>query len=547
MVLGAGAPLAMADGSVQHASGTLAARVTYQWKPCDPAPDRLASPRPVTAGTLVLKRGGKRVRVSLLPGGTRPARVSLPGQGRIAASLELVTPRVRITDPAGVVVKPIRLRGGVAANGRVAFFVPRQGDHGHVNTLIGLQRAARVAAVTAPRQLRRLDAHVFAGPAGGRPPARFVEPATIEVGQTPHDAEWEPTALAHEYGHFILHSLGAEGPDGGDHDLGKSYPKQPTLAWNEGFSHAFAAIVLKEGQGSLTNGCAPYANLADQPARPSLATDEDRRYAQYSETRVAGATYNLVKRLGGGETGLKRLLRALPSYRRDGHSVWTARDLRDLVVHAFERSAADHAAYDRVFFAQGMSWQRRVNVGIPLSDPEFEKILQAGATVTVRVTGPGGFDCRSTIEIDGGASTAIDGGGIALGLKRADGGLGFSANDDCYLTTGSDPIDFNNPHTFGGDHVEIPFPYLAGLGHWGGEYTVFAKFLCEFDTRGATSQAYCPTVKQVDVTADSLLLLVTSPAARQPVPVALARGVETKIATFRANGECTVMAFDCGF
>jgi hypothetical protein len=288
-------------------------------------------------------------------------------------------------------------------------------------------------------------------------------------------------------------------------------------------------------------------NLADRPARPALATDEDRRYAQYSETRVAGVVYGLITRLGGGERGLKRLLGAAPSYRRDGHSVWTARDLRDLVVQAFERSAADHAAFDDVFLGQSMGWDRRVTVGVPFSDPEFEKIRSAGATISVRLTGPGGFTCQTTTDIDSLTTTPLDGGArFVIGEKRADGGLGFSANDDCYLSTGSETIDHLRPRNFGGDAADLPFPYLAGLGHWSGEYTVSAKYLCEFDPGGDTSTSYCPTVKQTEVGAFNLNGVVAVPALLKPMPVALARGVETKVATFKANGDCFIVAFDCG-
>lgn len=541
-----------ANPAVEIAGGatpgpSLRAGVTYQWKPCSTAPTRAALPKPVIAGTLVLRRvGGRRVvRLSLVPGGTNPARFSLAGNGRITATLELLTPRVRVTNAAGA-LKRIPLRAQVARNGRVTFSVRGADNNADVNALVQVQRAARVAAVTAPRQLRRVTVRVRDTPLPGQGEIYYDAPATIHVAtEGPYDPRWEPTPLAHEYGHFVLHSLGAEGPDGGEHDIAKSFPTQPTLAWNEGFSTAFAAVVLKEGRGLLTFQCGPYSHLGAQPARPELATNVDKRYAQYSETRVAGATYQVIARLGGGERGLKRLLTSIGSYRRDAHSVWTARDLRDLIVQAFERSGADHTAFDLIFRSQGITWDRTVNVGIPLSDPEMAKLAQAGITMTVRVSGPGGFDCRTTTDIDPSVNAIVDGPALVTGEKRADGGLGFSNADDCYLSTGTNVVDFLKPHTFGGDSATIPFPYLAGAAHWSGQYTVFATYTCQFEPTADPSVAYCPTEMQVRLTAANLALLGHAPDIRD-APLVLPRGVETQVATFTAKGDCTIAGLDCG-
>lgn len=526
----------------------LKAGVTYQSKPCSTAPSRAALPKPVAAGTVVLRRvGGRRVvRLSLVAGGTNPTRFSLPGSGRISATLELLTPRVRVTDAAGR-LKRIPLRAQAARNGRVTFSVRGAENQADVNALIQVQRAARVAAVSAPRQLRRITVRVVHGaPPPGEGEVSFDAPATIQVAtEGSYDPRWEPTALTHEYGHFVLHSLGAEGPDGGEHDIAKSFPTQPTLAWNEGFSTAFAAVVLKEGQGLLTFQCGPYSHVGVQPARPELASDVDRRYAQYSETRVAGATYQVIARLGGGERGLKRLLGAFGSYRRDGHSVWTARDLRDLIVQAFERSGADHTAFDVIFSGQGIAWNRTVNVGIPGTDPEVAKLTQAAMTMTVRVSGPGGFDCRTTSDIDPAVNMLVDGPALVVGEKRSDGGLAFSNADDCYLSTGTTVVDFIKPHTFGGDSVTIPFPYLAGGTHWSGQYTVYATYTCQFEPSADPGVAYCPTGMQVRITAANLILQINAPDIRD-VPLVLPRGVDTQVATFTARGDCTISGLDCG-
>lgn len=518
--------------------------VTYRWQPCSSAADRLAQLKPVTAGTLVLKRGGRTRRVSLLAGATMPARVALPGKGRIRALLELQTPRVRVTDSAGGLIT-IQLPAQAPRRGRVAFVIRGEDRAADVNALIALQRAARLAAVTAPRQLPRVTAQIT-NRAGV---AFFDSPTRIEVPNgagSDADARWEPTELVHEYGHLVLHTFGAEGPDGGDHFITQSYPDRPTLAWTEGFSNAFAALVLDEGRGALTFGCRPFVNLAVQPATPQLASDADRRYAQYSEVRVAGATYQLAQRLGGRTRGLKRLLDAVTRYRRDGHAVWTARDLRDAVVQSFERTGADHSAYSAVFWGQGMRWDRKVNVGLAPVDAERDRIVQAGMTMTVRVAGPGGFNCRTTTDIDPLDTLVVDGSLPVIGAKRADGGLSFSNADDCYLSTGTTTVDFLTPHAFGFDSATIPFPYLAGGAHWGGAYTVYATYTCTFEPASDPNIRYCPAALQTDVRADNLGLLVTVPSAAAPARIALPRGVETQVATFRANGDCTVATTNCG-
>ena len=462
----------------------------------------------------------------------------------ISATLELVTPRVRVTNAAGV-LKRIPLQAQLARGGTVSFSIRGGENHADTNTLVQLQRAARLAAVTVPRQLRRVTARVQ----NMVPPdqeAYFDEPATIQVlTEGAVDPRWEPTELIHEYGHFVLNQLGAEGPDGGVHETARSYPAQPTLAWNEGFSTAFAALVQKDGAGLVTFRCGPYSHVGVQPARPDLVSDIDRRYAQYSETRVAGVVYQTVARLGGGERGLKRLLATFGAYRRAGHSVQTARDLRDLVVQSFERTGADHTGYELIFRGQGISWDRTINVGVPPTDPEVAKIRQAGMTMTVRMSGPGGFDCRTTTDIDPDANELVDGPALVIGQKRADGGLSFSNADDCYLSTGTTTVDFVKSHTFGGDSVTLPFPYLAGGTHWSGEYTVYATYTCTFEATADPAVAYCPTEMQVRITGSNLTLQVTAPTVRE-APLALPRGVETKVATFTAKGDCMIAGTDCG-
>jgi hypothetical protein len=527
------------------------AGVFYKAQPCSGASSRLAAPKPVTAGTLELSRGGRTARVSLLEGGTRPASVSLSGSGPVKATLVLQTPRVKVTGAGGGAVERIPLGSRPAVGGRLFFSVGNDEErNGHVNTLIQLQRAARVAAITAPRQLPVITARVHDGPVGSRPQIGFDPPSTIEVGQANgHDAQWEPTPLVHEYGHFVLYTIARDGPDAGAHDASRSYPTKPNLAWSEGFPNAFAAVVLKEGAGLLYLGCGPYMNLASQPPRPTLASKVDERYAQYNETRVGAVTYQMIqRRLGGGQAGLKRLLTALPRYNRAGHSVWTARDLRDLAAQQFEHSGADDAFYNTLFFAEGMSWEGQIGVGPTTEpDPEFYRMRYAWATISLRLTGPGGFDCRTTTDIAATEFTRFDGAGAALGLKKASGGLSFAGSDDCYLISSAGSVNWSKPRQIGGERVTIPFPYLSGGRHWSGEYTVYAKFHCEFDpTNPPGIPAYCPTAIKARIYPVNKILLISTPVMAPGAPMTLSREVETKVATFKANGECHIGAVDCG-
>ncbi len=215
-------------------------------------------------------------------------------------------------------------------------------------------------------------------------------------------------------------------------------------------------------------------------------------------------------------------------------------------MRSFERSGADHGAYSTLFWGQGMRWDRKVNVGLATVDAERDRVSQAAMTMTVRVAGPGGFACRTTTDVDLLATVMVDEPLLVTGAKRADGGLAFSTSDDCYLLTGTTTVDFANPHVFGFDQATIPFPYLAGGAHWAGPFTVYATYTCTYEPGSDPAARYCPVALQAEIRADNLGLLVTLPSAAGPARIALARGVETPVATFRANRDCTVVTTDCG-
>ena len=327
-----------------------------------------------------------------------------------------------------------------------------------------------------------------------------------------------------------------------------SYPDKPDLAWTEGFSDAFAAAV-SDNHGILLWSCAPHENLSQSPVRPSLATEVDQRYAQYNEARVGAAAYQLLDYLGENAVGLARLLDALTQYKRDGHSVWTARDLRDMAVQEIEKTAADHAAIDAIFAGQEIAWGQEFAFGVPIED---DGMRAAFGELALSVIGPGGFDCHVNSDQNHPKLTTLDDGHqVVSGIKSADGGLTFSANDDCYMISGDGKLNQGDePHTFGIDDVEIPFPYLAGLVHWQGLYFVRAKFVCAFDPKDGAPH-HCPNTLKVRVSAVNVHLVLHARELAAPQTVILHRNVDQVVATFSADGKCILMAssgaIDCGF
>ena len=525
-------------GSAQGGAEKLAVHALYYKRPCGEAPAKQVQPTSVSAGTVVLDRAGngRPVRVSLLEGKTSPASFSLAGHGPVKATLVLETPRIRVVEGSpSLSAQQIPLGTATAHAGKLSFSVGRSDeDNGHVNTLIELQRAARVAAETAPRQLPLLIAKVYDGEPAKRPWVAYDAPNIIHVGRGPRgyqgtadtDAQWEGAPLAHEYGHFLLHEIAPDDPNAtGDHDVARSYPKLPTLAWSEGFPFRLRRRRPPDWGGRLYINCGrPYANFASTPAVPALATAEDKRYAQSNETRAGGVAYQLIGHLGGGKAGLRRLLAALPRYKRGGHSVWTLRDLRDLAAQQLDKTAADHAAVDRIFVGQGVSWSQGIAIAVDRAN--FPQEVAASSELVVRVTGPGGFDCTSKADIDPATTAKLDS-GIAIGTKVADGGLSFSADDDCYLVSGDGKLPDDPPRTLFGDRATMPFPFLSSLAHWSGKFTVLAKYVCEFDDRLGPREVFqCPTTIGVVAGPTSPYLLTLVPELRAPKRMTLTRNVE---------------------
>lgn len=541
--------LASIAPSAAVAQTTIRVAATYWERPCG-MPGQLAKSAPVTAGKLEVRRGaGAPVTVML---GAAPASVALTGSGFPTARLILETPRVKVVSGvASSTAIAINLGIAVSVGGVETFSMGRKedNDNGNINALITLERAADIAEQANGAPLPQLTARVFEGPTGVPSATQFDTPAAINVvAVAGSDDRWESTPLIHEYGHFVLEQVAPGGPSGGAHSIATSYPQMPDLAWTEGFPSAFAAVVTKpEWSGNLFYKCGPYQLLARVPP---LATRQDERYAQYNESRVAAVAYQLTEYLGGGAPGLKRLLDAMKIYKRDRHAAWTARDLRDLAVQEFEKSAADHAAIDDIFETQGMSWEQSFGLEIDGSE-DYGK--WADIEIMLSVTGPGGFDCRATSDIYETKLSALDGGrGVVTGTMVARGGLAYSANDDCYLISGDGVVGKPRPkaRTMGIDGVVIPFPYLGGLAHWAGPYTVRAKYVCARDPNAGSAPGgvRCPATFTVQLRVWNQRLIFNEPNLLKPIPVTLVKDNDMPIVTFKANGECkAIVAVDCGF
>ena len=536
------------------AQTTIKVAATYWKPPCGMSSEMSVSQAtPITVGRLEIQQGaGTPVTVML---GSAPQSVTLSGSGTLSARLILETARVRLISgalqhtPVVVVLDPPAYLGGVET------FSTRKtssDDNGNVNALAILERAADAAEQANGAPLPQVYARVFSAPGSAPTMTHFDAPATINiVAELGRDDRWEPTTLIHEYGHVLMENVAPGGPSGGAWATDKSYPKMPDLAWTEGFGIAFAAVVTTpEWAGVLHYRCGPPYMTLVTPTRPPLAP-QDARYAQYSPTRVAAATYHLVDYLGGSLSGLKRLVDAMKVYRRDGHYAWTARDLRDLAVQAFEKSGTDHAEIDQIFYMQGIGWEQYYSVGIDGSEDFGET---ADIEILLSVTGPAGFTCRPSVDIYQSTATWLDGmRGVTYRPMIAQGGLTYSKNDDCYLRSGDGIVGVPRPTgkgwRHGSDGVDIPFPYLQGLAHWSGPYTVTAKYVCAREAGvGRNNRFRCPATFTVQLRTLNRWLLVNVPTLVASIPVMLVKDVDIPIVTFTANGDCKAIGgTDCGF
>ena len=577
-VLGVGTAAASAPGGTRRVEGDAArGRVTYFSRAC--ASDNTPNRTPVTAGELILRRGGARKIVELGAGGA--FSVDLPGSGVVHADLILRNPRVDVVE-----TRPSSTPGEVQnafswlvplqpdfnpAEGPIVLSPGRHADvpNGAINIMEVLDRGAQIANKARGAKLPKITAQFFDDKnVAGRPTLHYEEPNVMVVGRFsggpgggPTPAEWEPVGLLHEYGHHLQkHTADPNEPPDVTHSLTDVFPKQPAVPWAEGFASAFAAIVLETG--NLTVDCGKqYQNLMTTPARPMLK-GPDRRFAQYNETRTAAITWRVMTKLGGKApaAGLAKLLTVLKTYKRDGKPAQSTRDLRDAIAMNLEKKKADQVAYDEIFQRQGVSWWRQFEARLPaailvpplppgVSIPVTGLGLsQAVVELQLRVEGPGGFDCR--LKTDTGPNDTkgqLDSGNpLPLLRDAASGGLAFSNNDDCWLGGGDGTPGTTLPGVTPpggqllqgpiGGTVILPFPYLPNLRHWDGLYRVIAKYVCKVQPITLPAPAAPPNCpKEVPVTLNEDAQ-VDDPSAHLTSTFKLLLGVDIPLLTFEAQG-----------
>ena len=168
---------AVGTAAATASAAPLKVSVSYHAKPCGDAPARLARLAPVTAGTIELDRpgNGAPVRLSLVNGGSNPARANLAGDGPVSAKLILQTPLVRVVDgPSGTAPQRIGWapRSSATAGSRWSYGAPTRTtarQHPDRAPAGGPLRGAQLAAAAAGAErarLRRADS--LAAPDGLR-------------------------------------------------------------------------------------------------------------------------------------------------------------------------------------------------------------------------------------------------------------------------------------------------------------------------------------------------------------------------------------------
>ena len=146
----------------------------------------------------------------------------------------------------------------------MTFSIGAQGDmdNGHVNVLMQMEKAAKLAELASPTKPGLVTVTVFDGTVSKLcPQSQFDSPDNINVGQANGvDAQWEADVMHHEYGHFVLERVAPGGPSGGDHKLDLSYPDMPDTGLDRGalamrsrpqsatITESFSGVVLLAGK-----------------------------------------------------------------------------------------------------------------------------------------------------------------------------------------------------------------------------------------------------------------------------------------------------------
>ena len=177
-------------------------RVVYLKRPCESSPDTAFAP--VTAGTIVLHRA-TAPSISATLSSSPPTPVMLNGQGPLFASMVLETPRIKLVEGAtNNVAQTISLGKAREENGIATFVVGSDpdvvtpSDSGHVNVLVELDRAARIAGQAAspvhsnPFADFGSSARAFGHPGAGGV-AGFVDPdRRLAIGYLPNKPYMRP-------------------------------------------------------------------------------------------------------------------------------------------------------------------------------------------------------------------------------------------------------------------------------------------------------------------------------------------------------------------
>ena len=143
------------------------------------------------------------------------------------------------------------------------------------------------------------------------------------------------------------------------------------------------------------------------------------------------------------------------------------------------------------------------------------------------------------MPVSPGAQAKLDDGRPVLGLKSADGGLSYSADDDCYLYGGDGtPNELGAPPAVASSAL-LAFPYLEDLAHWRGNYELRARYVCRtFPVPPGSPPANCPSTAPVQVIVTSRNDDPQSPRTYNDLSLGI--NVEKTLVTFSASGKCEV-------
>ena len=411
---------------------------------------------------------GKPVTVILQRDGSFEAEVG--GAGKITAEVVFANRLVSLApdpgnpgpDDSGPDSEPYRTVLGTVKPGAPNAFVLKGAKAAASNTFVTVADAAKVGHEVAGRDLPQvlvLGRFDKKFETIRRNPDMFYwdpEKAIYVAGPANSDAgdEWEPTPLAHEYGHHVLAEVAQPGPEaGGKHDPTLTYPQQPALPWSEGFANAFAAVALKDP--TLEYDCDPSKSM-DVGSNPAAPAPDKPHFAQYNETAIAGVIWDLAAYFGNGDRqkGLEILLAAWANHSVTGEPPRSLRDARDSLIAAdLESTPEQHAEITKIFADHNIGW------GLWLTFDHTEPIGVADSAVLFDVEGPLG-GCRDAADWFG--NTGAD----------EDGGLPYTWHDNCRIGGASFSGQRTNEALYG--FLYDPSASLSPV-----KYTISAQFVCE--------------------------------------------------------------------